>query len=91
MKYIIFITVFAAMSILGFILMWVDKRRAVHNKWRIRELTLFVVAFLGGGVGTILGMYLFRHKTKHKSFVIGLPLITIISITIATLILLLIN
>ena len=90
MKYFITIGIFAFMSILGFVLMWTDKRRAKQNKWRIKEATLFMVTFLGGGIGTTLGMYAFRHKTKHKSFVIGLPLLTLLSIAIVVVILLLV-
>lgn len=85
MKFIIVIAIFVIMSIVGFSLMWIDKRRAENKKWRIREATLFTVAFLGGGIGATLGMYLFRHKTKHKSFLIGFPVLTLLSIVIATL------
>ena len=53
---------------LGFILMLVDKIKAKKNLWRIPEATLFLVAAIGGSIGSILGMYTFRHKTKHVSF-----------------------
>lgn len=61
------------MSILTFSLMGADKRRAVQGRWRIRERTLFLCAVLLGGVGGTLGMYQFRHKTKHLSFRIIFP------------------
>ena len=60
--------------------MWLDKRKAKKGMWRISEKTLFIVTALGGGIGTILGMYLFRHKTQKIQFVIGLPFITILEI-----------
>lgn len=65
-------------NLLGFLLMGIDKHKAKHKKWRIPEKTLFTAAILGGGAGSLSGMYIFRHKTKHKSFVIGIPVIIII-------------
>lgn len=67
----------AVMNILGFALMGADKSRARNGKWRIRERTLFLFSLLGGSIGTLTGMYVFRHKTKHWYFVIGMPLILI--------------
>ncbi len=61
------------MSIVTFSLMGADKRRAVQGRWRVRERTLFLCALLMGGVGGTLGMYQFRHKTKHLSFRIIFP------------------
>lgn len=71
----------------GFILMLVDKVKARKNLWRIPEATLFLVAAIGGSVGSILGMYTFRHKTKHIKFIVGMPLILAVQIVIAILIL----
>ncbi|MBK3493554.1 DUF1294 domain-containing protein [Viridibacillus sp. YIM B01967] len=68
----------ALMSIIGFILMGFDKQRAIHKEWRIRERTLWLVALFGGGIGSYIGMRIFRHKTKHTSFVFGLPAIAIV-------------
>lgn len=68
------------MNIIGFIIMGVDKRKAVKNAWRIPERVLFTVAFTGGGVGCYLGMQLFRHKTKHWKFQVFVPLAAIIYI-----------
>ena len=59
----------------GFLLMLVDKWKAKKNRWRVRESTLLLVAALGGSVGSLLGMYAFRHKTKHLKFTLGIPLI----------------
>lgn len=67
-------------NILGFLLMYIDKQKAKKGAWRIPEKTLFIVTTLGGGIGTIAGMYLFRHKTQKLNFVVGLPLITILEI-----------
>lgn len=64
----------------GFILMLVDKIKAKKNIWRIREVTLFLVAALGGSLGSLLGMYTFRHKTKHFQFALGMPLILAVQI-----------
>ena len=59
----------------GFLLMLVDKWKAKKNRWRVRESTLLAVAALGGSIGSLLGMYLFRHKTLHLKFTVGIPLI----------------
>lgn len=59
----------------GFVLMLVDKIKAKKNLWRIPEGTLMGVAAAGGSVGSLVGMYTFRHKTKHLKFTIGIPLI----------------
>ena len=62
---------------LGFGLMLLDKWKAKKNRWRIRESTLMLVAALGGSVGSLLGMYTVRHKTKHLKFTLGIPLILV--------------
>ena len=59
----------------GLLLMLVDKWKAKKNRWRVRESTLLLVAALGGSVGCLIGMYLFRHKTRHLKFPLGIPLI----------------
>lgn len=69
-------------NLFGFLSMGVDKRRAIKNQWRIRERTLFLIAALGGSIGSLVGMWVFRHKTKHKSFVIGIPCIIFAQIAI---------
>ena len=67
-------------NLIGFYMMWSDKRRAKWGKWRSPEQTLFIVTALGGGIGTIAGMYTFHHKTKKLKFTIGLPTILILEI-----------
>ena len=62
---------------IGFGAMALDKYKAERAYWRIKEKTLFIITFLGGGIGTIFGMYLFRHKTKKLYFTIGFPTILI--------------
>ena len=71
---------------IGFILMLVDKIKAKKNLWRTPEATLFLLAVIGGSIGSILGMYTFRHKTKHIKFIVGMPLILAAQIVIAILI-----
>ena len=65
----------AAVNLAAFAAMGLDKRRARKGRWRIRERTLFLSALLGGSPGALLGMWTFRHKTKHWYFVWGMPLI----------------
>ena len=69
-----------SINIIGFLIMWLDKRKAIKGSCRIPEKTLFIITAIGGGIGTIAGMYTFRHKTKKLNFIIGLPLITILEI-----------
>ena len=65
-------------NLTGFVLVWVDKRRAASHNWRIPERMFFVFALLGAGIGELLSMHRFRHKTKHNTFVFGIPVITIL-------------
>ena len=78
----IIIGLLMTMNLLGYISMWADKRRAIKRKYRISEKALFIIAILGGSLGSILGMNRFRHKTKHWYFKYGMPLIFIIQIVI---------
>ena len=64
----------------AFLLMLVDKQKARKSRWRIPERTLFLSALLGGSVGALAGMYLFRHKTKHLQFTLGIPAILVIQL-----------
>ena len=70
----------AIMSLIAFAAFGLDKYKAKTNRWRISEKTLFLLALLGGGVGAYLGMKVFHHKTRHKQFAIGLPLIMIVQL-----------
>ena len=67
-------------NILGFLMMYIDKQKAKKGSWRIQEKTLFIITALGGGIGTIAGMYMFRHKTQKIAFVIGFPTIVILEV-----------
>lgn len=67
--------------------MGIDKRKAIKGAFRIPEATLFIVALIGGSLGSILGMYTFRHKTRHMLFVYGMPGILILQIVVFLVIL----
>lgn len=67
----------------AFILMLADKEKARNYRWRIPERTLIGSALLGGSIGTLAGMYLFRHKTRHPKFTLGIPAILIAQILLA--------
>ncbi|MBQ3307473.1 MAG: DUF1294 domain-containing protein [Bacilli bacterium] len=69
-------------NILEFSLMGIDKYKAINNSWRIPEKLLFGIALIGGSLGGILGMEIFRHKTKKRSFQILLPLFLLLNIYI---------
>ena len=69
-------------NISGFLVMGIDKHKAKMGNRRIPENSLFMFTVLGGGVGTIIGMYVFHHKTKKLKFTIGMPLILILEILI---------
>ena len=69
-------------NLIGFLAMWLDKTKAKKGKWRISEPTLLGIGVLGGSIGSMIGMYTFRHKTKKKRFTIGMPAILIIEIVL---------
>ena len=73
------------MNLIGFALMGIDKHKAIKGAFRIPEATLFVVAIIGGSIGSIFGMYTFRHKTRHKKFVYGMPAVLILQILLVIL------
>ena len=72
-------------NLAGFIIMGVDKKRAIRGAWRISEASLFFTAFLGGSLGCILGMQHFRHKTKHWYFKYGMPAILVAQVLLFVL------
>ena len=78
MKY--FLIYLIIVNALSFLLMLIDKQKARKKKWRIPEATLLTVAAIGGSLGTLLGMYLFRHKTKHPKFTVTVPLLLILHV-----------
>lgn len=67
-------------NVLGFALMGIDKNRARRGAWRISETSLFLTAIVGGSIGCIAGMQVFRHKTKHWYFKYGMPAILVVQI-----------
>lgn len=73
----IFILYLIIINIFTFILVYIDKQKAVKHKWRISEKNYFIISILGGCLGMLLGMKIFHHKTKHPTFYIGIPLILI--------------
>ena len=67
-------------NIIAFIIIYIDKQKAIKHKWRIKESTLFLISIIGGSLGTLIGMYTFHHKTKHIKFTLGIPFILIVQI-----------
>lgn len=78
--YYLFLFYLLTANLIGFALMGLDKSRARRHLWRVSEKTLFLAAILGGSAGTLAGMYVFRHKTKHWYFVLGMPVILLVQI-----------
>ena len=76
------IVYFLGVNLAGFIVFAIDKSRARRNAWRTPEATLFLFAIFGGSIGSLLGMYTFRHKTQKPKFYIGIPVILGIQILI---------
>lgn len=67
-------------NLTAFLAYGIDKKRAREHRWRISERTLLGLAVIGGSAGALVGMYLFRHKTRKMKFVIGVPVILIIQL-----------
>ena len=67
-------------NLVSFVMMGIDKRRAAKKLWRIPESSLFIIAIIGGSIGSIIGMRAFHHKTRHWYFVYGMPLILMLQI-----------
>ncbi len=68
------------LSLILLILMYTDKQKAIKQQWRISEKTLFTLAIFGGAIGGVLGMYLFRHKTKQNRFAFGFSLLAAVQL-----------
>lgn len=62
-------------NVVGLVFMLVDKIKAKRGAWRIPEATLMGIAAIGGSLGSLIGMYLFRHKTRHPKFTVGIPVL----------------
>lgn len=82
----IFVLIVIIINIVSFSLMGIDKRKAERSKWRIKESTLILSAFLLGGIGSFAGMQVFRHKTKHIKFQILVPVAVVENIVVFVLI-----
>lgn len=88
MNVIFLVTLYVVcVNIAGFTLMGFDKWKAKKHAWRVPEATLFIIALIGGSIGSILGMQIFRHKTRHWYFVYGMPAILILQIVLIVLVL----
>ena len=72
-------------NFIAFLSMYIDKKKAIKGKWRIKESTLLMLALVGGSVGAIIGMYAFHHKTQKPRFFLGIPIITVLQILIVIL------
>ena len=63
---------------IGFVIMLIDKEKAKRAKWRISEKALLTIACIGGCYGMFLAMHLFRHKTRHLKFTLGMPILMVV-------------
>ena len=72
-----------SINVITFVVYGIDKWKARNEKWRTPESTLFLLAIIGGSIGALLGMQVWRHKTQHWSFRLGIPLILILQIALA--------
>ncbi|MBP3878148.1 MAG: DUF1294 domain-containing protein [Lachnospiraceae bacterium] len=79
----LFLIYLVLINLAAFMAFGIDKSRARNHAWRIPEKTLFLLAAVGGSIGALLGMFFFRHKTRHLSFRIGLPVILLVQIAAA--------
>ena len=83
MEVILILAIYAlVVNLIAFCMMGIDKRKARRKAFRIPESTLFVMALIGGSIGSIAGMYLFRHKTQHWYFVFGMPAILLAQLAV---------
>ena len=78
-----FLVAWLIMTLVGYLVIGADKLRAQNHQWRISERALFTIAILMGAIGVNVAMYVYRHKTRHLSFVIGMPIIALLNILIA--------
>ena len=83
MGYVILAVYLLGINLVSFFLMGIEKIKARTLKWRIPEKTLFAFALLGGSIGSILGMRIFHHKTRHWYFVWGMPCILLAQLALA--------
>ena len=76
----IILTYLELVNLVAFAAFGIDKHKARKNRWRIPEATLMTLAVIGGSIGALAGMYLFRHKTRHYKFTVGIPAILLLQI-----------
>lgn len=69
-------------NLIGYFIMYIDKKKAINNNYRIPEKNLFLICIMGGSLGLLIGMYKFHHKTRHNKFVYGVPLVLIVNIIV---------
>lgn len=74
--YILFI------NLIAFLTIYIDKKKAINRKWRIKESSLIFLSIIGGSLGTYIGMYTFRHKIRHLKFNLGIPIIILFQLSI---------
>jgi len=79
MIYVYFVIYIIVINLIGFLTMYIDKTKAKKGKYRISEKAIFIISLLLGAIGVYIGMYKFRHKTKHISFTVGIPICIIIN------------
>ncbi len=82
MRLDVLISYIIIINLIAFVVMGVDKGKAKAHRRRISEDSMFIVALLGGALGVKLGMSFFKHKTRHKKFIIGIPIIIIINFSL---------
>ena len=90
MEWIIAIAL-CVVNLVAFAIYGIDKSKAKKNKWRISEAKLIGIALVGGSIGALAGMKVFRHKTKHTKFTVGVPVILLLHIAIAVAVIWLMN
>lgn len=82
MMYKYILIYFAVINLISILINCIDKIKAKHNRWRISERMLWLTAIIGGASGTYITMKVIRHKTKHRSFMIGMPVLVLIQLAL---------
>ena len=85
MMFYVYVVYYLIMNVTAFVLYGVDKKRAIKRRWRIPESVLLGIAFLGGAPGAFLAMRVYRHKTLHAIFSIGVPLMIVLHVILGIL------
>ncbi|NSL51532.1 DUF1294 domain-containing protein [Calidifontibacillus erzurumensis] len=79
------------LNIIGFLMMGIDKKRSQKSQWRVPEKRFWILGILGAGIGLYAGMKVYRHKTKHRAFTVGMPFIILLNLLVYVFIGLVIN